>query len=31
LEQVSDNRLIRPAAEYVGPLDLAYPVLAARV
>ncbi|HEY7357701.1 MAG TPA: citrate synthase/methylcitrate synthase [Ktedonobacterales bacterium] len=31
LEQVSDNRLIRPAAEYVGPLDLAYPVLAARI
>ncbi len=31
LEQVSDNRLIRPAAEYVGSLDLAYPVLAARV
>jgi citrate synthase len=30
LEQVSDNRLIRPAAEYVGPLDLAYPVLARR-
>jgi citrate synthase len=30
LEQVSDNRLIRPAAEYVGPLDLAYPVLAGR-
>ncbi|HEY7347452.1 MAG TPA: citrate/2-methylcitrate synthase [Ktedonobacterales bacterium] len=30
LEQVSDNRLIRPAAEYVGPLDLPYPVLAGR-
>jgi citrate synthase len=30
LEQVSDNRLIRPAAEYIGPLDLAYPVLAGR-
>jgi citrate synthase len=25
LEQVSDNRLIRPAAEYVGPMDLSYP------
>ena len=31
LEQVSDNRLIRPAAEYVGPLDLAYPVLTSRI
>lgn len=30
LEQISDNRLIRPAAEYVGPLDLSYPVLAGR-
>ncbi len=30
LEQLSDNRLIRPAAEYVGPRDLPYPVLAAR-
>ena len=30
LEQVSDNRLIRPAADYVGPLDLAYPALAVR-
>jgi citrate synthase len=30
LEQLSDNRLIRPAAEYVGPRDLSYPVLAAR-
>jgi citrate synthase len=30
LEQVSDNRLIRPASEYVGPIDLTYPVLAGR-
>lgn len=30
LEQLSDNRLIRPAAEYVGPRDLSYPVLATR-
>ena len=30
LEQVSDNRLIRPAAEYVGPMDLTYPVTAGR-
>ena len=30
LEQLSDNRLIRPAAEYVGPRDLSYPPLAAR-
>ncbi len=28
LEQVSDNRLIRPAAEYVGPINLTYPVAA---
>ncbi len=28
LEQISDNRLIRPAADYVGPLDLVYPMLA---
>ncbi len=30
LEQISDNRLIRPAAEYIGPLNLSYPVLAGR-
>jgi citrate synthase len=30
LEQISDNRLIRPAAEYAGPYDLVYPALAAR-
>ncbi len=30
LEQISDNRLIRPAAEYVGPLNLSYPILAGR-
>jgi len=30
LEQISDNRLIRPAADYVGPLDLPYLALAAR-
>jgi citrate synthase len=30
LEQISDNRLIRPAAEYIGPSDLAYPALAGR-
>jgi citrate synthase len=31
LEQISDNRLIRPAAEYVGAIDLTYPVQAERV
>ncbi len=30
LEQLGDNRLIRPAAEYVGPLGLTYPALAVR-
>ena len=30
LEQISDNRLIRPAAEYVGPRNLSYPILAGR-
>ncbi|HEU5200302.1 MAG TPA: citrate/2-methylcitrate synthase [Ktedonobacterales bacterium] len=30
LEQLSDNRLIRPAAEYVGPRDLSYPTLVTR-
>ncbi len=30
LEQASDNRLIRPTAEYIGPLDLSYPVLVGR-
>ncbi len=30
LEQISDNRLIRPASDYVGPYNLVYPVLAGR-
>jgi citrate synthase len=29
LEQVRDNRLIRPAAEYAGPMNLSYPLIAA--